>query len=268
MMTASRTIVIGDVHGCLEELDELLRLLSVRSSDRLVFVGDLLDRGPDPIGVLRRVRELGADCVLGNHEERHLRYARHEARRTIDPRYRNPMRPFPPKELAEHRSLSKDDLAWMARLPVLLEVMPGWIVVHGGLEPGRSLSEQIPTRVIRLRYVDAAGRFVASDDPSRPPPGARPWATVWKGPYHVIYGHEVHDLSSPRVDRNEKTHAECWGIDTGCCYGGKLTALILPTREIAQVQAKAAYVQAPESFRASPHPSQAQAFSRVSRHAR
>ncbi|HEX8909086.1 MAG TPA: metallophosphoesterase, partial [Anaeromyxobacteraceae bacterium] len=60
-----RTIVVGDVHGCLEELDELLRLVELRPGfDRLVFVGDLLDRGPDSLGVVRRARELRARSVL------------------------------------------------------------------------------------------------------------------------------------------------------------------------------------------------------------
>ena len=77
----SRTIVVGDVHGCLEELDELLSRLEVGPSDRLVLAGDLMDRGPDPVGVVRRARERGALAVLGNHDEKHLRFARHEAKR-------------------------------------------------------------------------------------------------------------------------------------------------------------------------------------------
>ncbi|MCA9656860.1 MAG: metallophosphoesterase [Myxococcales bacterium] len=56
----SRTLIVGDVHGCLAELDALLVELEPRAGDRFVFVGDIVDRGPDSVGVVRRVRELCA----------------------------------------------------------------------------------------------------------------------------------------------------------------------------------------------------------------
>ena len=240
-MSRGRTLVVGDVHGCLEELDELLRLLGPRSDDRLLFLGDLLDRGPDPIGVLRRVRALGAECLLGNHEEKHLRYARHEAKVRAIPGYKNPMRAFTGALLAEHRALTEDDLGWLARLPVTLQPMPGWLAVHGGFEPGRPLDRQKIPLMLRLRHVSASGRFVGGDDPTVAPPGSRPWASAWRGPESVVYGHQVHDLGTPRVDRHPGSGAECWGIDTGCCFGGRLTALVLPERAIVQVAARRAY---------------------------
>ena len=70
---------------------DVLRLLSIDSGESLVFVGDLMDRGPDPVGVVRRVRELGARAVMGNHDEKHVRFGRHEARRLGEPAYRNPL---------------------------------------------------------------------------------------------------------------------------------------------------------------------------------
>lgn len=240
-MTGSRVIVVGDVHGCLEELDELVGELAPGPGDRLVFLGDLLDRGPDPIGVLRRVRALGAECLLGNHEEKHLRYARHEAKVRAIAGYANPMRPFTGELLAQHRALTQDDLAWMERLPVVLRLAPGWLAVHGGLEPGRPLDRQKTPLVLRLRHVNASGRFVGGDDPTVAPPGSRPWASAWRGPDSVVYGHQVHDLKVPRRDRDRGSGAECWGIDTGCCFGGHLTALVLPERRVVQVQARRAY---------------------------
>ena len=153
-----RTLVVGDVHGCLAELDELLRAVDHdQARDRLVLLGDILDRGPDPIGVLRRVRELGAECVLGNHEEKHVRYAAHEARRRDDPGYRIPMRRFDTRRAAEHARLTHDDLIWLSRLPRVLALGDGWVAVHAGFVPGLSISAQPPDWTIRLRYVDAAG---------------------------------------------------------------------------------------------------------------
>ncbi|HMJ16523.1 MAG TPA: metallophosphoesterase, partial [Polyangiaceae bacterium] len=68
----SRTIVVGDVHGCAAELDMLLEKLGVTGDDQLHFVGDLVARGPNTRAVLRRVRALGARAVMGNHELRLL----------------------------------------------------------------------------------------------------------------------------------------------------------------------------------------------------
>ena len=241
-MTTRRSIVIGDVHGCLEELDELLVCLERKPTDRLIFLGDLMDRGPDPIGVVRRVRELGAECVLGNHEEKHLRWARHEAKRKSQPRYRNPMQPFEGDGLAQHAALTADDLAWMIALPKLVTIegsatTPDWLVVHAGLWPGKPLATQKEGVMLRLRYVTAEGDPVRGDDPTVMPRGAHPWATRWRGPESVVYGHAVHDLATPRVDRPAEG-VECWGIDTGCCFGGALTALVLPSREVVSVKAK------------------------------
>ena len=239
-----RTIVVGDVHGCLEELDELLRVVEFRPGfDRLVFVGDLLDRGPDPVGVVRRARELRAASVVGNHEDRHLRWARHEAWRRVDPSHRNPLRPLSAERLAQHRRLSPEDLAWLLALPPFLRLDGGWAVVHGGLAPLRRLDEQVHHEIIRLRLVGEDGHPVAhSRHEEQIPAGAAPWATRWGGPESVIYGHHVHGLAEPRVDQ-PSPGVRCVGLDTGCCYGGRLSALILPSEEIASVAAKTAYAR-------------------------
>jgi bis(5'-nucleosyl)-tetraphosphatase (symmetrical) len=228
LIVSVRTIVVGDVHGCLEELDELLRLVELRPGfDRLVFVGDLLDRGPDSLGVVRRARELRARSVLGNHEEKHLRWARGEAPRP-------PTRARPPARLA------LADLAWLGALPPWLRLDGGWAVVHGGLAPARALGDQRKDEVVRLRLVDGQGEMVVGG--RGPDRGAAPWATRWPGPESVVYGHHVHDLDTPRVDE-PRPGVRCVGLDTGCCYGGRLSALLLPAEEIVSVPAREVYSQ-------------------------
>jgi len=74
---SGRTIVVGDVHGCRAELDDLLALVSFSKSDALYFLGDLLSRGPDPEGVLALLRRTGAKSVRGNHDDVLIRW--HEA---------------------------------------------------------------------------------------------------------------------------------------------------------------------------------------------
>ncbi|HET8541341.1 MAG TPA: metallophosphoesterase [Anaeromyxobacter sp.] len=230
-----RTLVVGDVHGCLAELDDLLRAAEhVAGRDRLVFLGDILDRGPDPVGVLRRVRELGAECVLGNHEEKHVRYAAHEARHRDDPRYRIPMKRFDAKRAAEHARLTHDDLIWLSRLPRVLALGRGWVAVHAGFVPGVPIPAQPPDWTIRLRYVDADGNPVPRARGDAREPGVRPWAAAWTGPESVVYGHFPQRLDVPKRDE-APGGAVCLGIDTGCVYGGRLTALVLPGDEIVQV---------------------------------
>lgn len=235
-----RTVVIGDVHGCLAELDELLAAVDLRPSDRLVMLGDLLDRGPDPVGVVRRVRALGAECVYGNHEDKHVRWATHEARRRAKPGYRNPMKSMRADDAAANAALTDEEVAWLDGLPSWLELGDGWVAVHAGLEPMAPLETQSRKRVARIRWVDERGRMKGGDDPTVQPPGTRLWSEAWPGPQSVVYGHHVLGMAAPRVDR-PAPGVECWGIDTGCCFGGRLTALILPERKVVQVAAHAAY---------------------------
>ena len=220
-----------------------------------MFLGDLLDRGPDPVGVVRRARELDAECVLGNHEEKHLRWAAHEARRRSDPGYRNPMRPFDPRRAAEHAALGASALAWMASLPRSLALSDGWTAVHAGFVPGVAIPLQPSEWVIKLRYVDAEGRPASRERGDAGEPGVRRWPQAWRGPRRVVYGHHPQSLVEPTHDVQSPA-VRCVGIDTGCVYGGRLTAFILPGEEIAQVPsrqhrgpgggASAAAVDAPE----------------------
>lgn len=241
-----RTAFIGDVHGCLGELRELLERLQPLPEDRLIFLGDLIDRGPDPIGCLRLVRFLGnAECIIGNHEEKALRWRRHEARVRSEQGYANPMKPVAPKLAAQWEALSEEDIAYLAALPAT-RWAAGFLAVHGGLMPGIPVERQKVASLIRCRWVDAAGRIVPKPEGTDgPPPGSRCWAEVFDGQYNVVCGHAVHDLAAPRID-NLAGGFEVWSIDTGCVFGGRLTALVIDSerpaeREIVQVRAKRRY---------------------------
>jgi len=242
-----RTIVVGDVHGCVDELRELLeRVRFRRAEDRLVLLGDLMDRGPSPVECVRLARELDAECLLGNHEEKHLRWRRHVERAAAEPGYRNPMPSMGELREAENARLSPDEIAWLRARPVCVDLGEDWLAVHAGFEPGRPLGEQKENRVIRIRWVDDRGLFMPLKGPMSldQPPGSRYWAELWEGPLSVVYGHAVHSLEAPRIDRRS-SGVTCMGIDTGCCYGGRLTALVLPSLEVVQVQARRQYVPLP-----------------------
>ena len=95
------------------------------------------------------------------------------------------------------------------------------MVVHGGLVPGIPLEQQTRDHLLNLRSITAEGR------PSKRIDGA-PWASLWQGPEHVVFGHDA--------VRGLQRHPFATGLDTGCVYGRELTALVLPAGEIVSVR--------------------------------
>jgi len=241
-----RTIVIGDVHGCLNEFEELVGRLDPQPGDRLVSLGDLMDKGPDPVGCVRFARSLAMEMVLGNHEEKHRRWWKHVDRGFRDLGYKNPMRPLKDEDQRANRGLSPEDVEFFNNLPSSINLTPGWVAVHGGLLPGLPFEKQPERKMIRVRWVDDRGKMIALDpvSPFKPENG-KEWTEVYDGSRSVVFGHAVHSLTDPYIVRRD-TGVETWGIDTGVVYGGRLTALVMETMEIVQVEAKETYVQPPE----------------------
>jgi hypothetical protein len=213
-----QTIVVGDVHGCREELERLLRTVHFRADeDELLLVGDLVSKGPDSSGVIALVREVGGVSVLGNHELRLLRY-----RQTKDA---DILKPYDPDTLAQ---LKADDWRFLEEMPKL--VQRTWpreiLVVHGGILPDVPLADQDVDVCTHLRLIDGKGR------PYRglPGPSCAHWSKRWEGPPHIFYGHTPLD----EIDRSP------WAtnLDTGCVYGGKLTAWVSPGERFVQVPAR------------------------------
>ncbi len=213
----SRAIIVGDVHGCSAELRSLLdRLGYVRGSDTLVFVGDLVARGPDSLGVLDIVRETGGIIVRGNHEDRLLSW-----RRAMLARARGEFALAPDlgrlhNEVAH--ALRSEDWALLETTPVthFLESNKT-LVVHAGLVPGIPLEQQDPQVMMRIRSVGDRGE-------ARDHGGATPWGARYMGPPHVVFGHAA--------SLDAQLHPFATGIDTGCVYGGYLTAMVLEEGEV------------------------------------
>lgn len=200
----ARTIVIGDVHGCRRELSRLLERLGPTSTDAVLFVGDLVNRGPDSTGVLRLVRELGAQATLGNHEHRLIAARVSRAQGKPGPRLGSSLE----RLMSE---LSEEDWQQIEAMP--LKIDAGELrVVHAGVVPGLPFEELDATIVTRIRSIDAQGK------PSEK--WGTPWGKSYVGPPHVVFGHNARAL--PQL------HPDATGLDTGCVYGGKLTAMVLP----------------------------------------
>jgi hypothetical protein len=215
-----RTLIVGDVHGCLEELLALLARAGRAPDDRVVLVGDLCAKGPDSAGVVRWARTSGADAVLGNHDAHVLR-AVHGGTHAG------------PVHRAVAESLGADDIAWLESRPLWLRLDRDQsvgdrphLVVHGGVVPGIPLEQQTRDHLLNLRSITAEGQ------PTKRIDGA-PWASLWPGPEHVVFGHDA--------VRGLQRHPFATGLDTGCVYGRELTALVLPAGELISVRALRAY---------------------------
>lgn len=213
----ARTIVIGDVHGCLDELEALLDACAATPDDEVVLVGDLVAKGPDSVGVIRFAREHGLRAVLGNHDAHLLRVRHPEPGRAVKGAY---------AQIA--RALSEEDWAWLEALP-LTRALPahGIRVVHAGLVPGVALEQQRRDDLLNLRSITPEGQ------PSKRVDGGAPWASLWRGPEHVVFGHDA--------VRGLQQHPFATGLDTGCVYGRSLTALLLPERTLRSVPARQVY---------------------------
>jgi diadenosine tetraphosphatase ApaH/serine/threonine PP2A family protein phosphatase len=240
------TVLVGDVHGCLEEFEELLNTIQYDPNQmRLISLGDLMDRGPEQAACVKKVRELGIECIMGNHEEKHIRWHGHEKKAASGKK--NPMKPMDDHDSAEHKKLSEEDLDWLEALPVKLHVEGSWWAIHGGLEPRYSLERQNPRQVIRVRYVDDRGIAQALGPKLAQPEGTKYWTEVWNGPESIVYGHCVHSKTTPRLDQLPNG-VECIGLDTGCVFGGHLTAMLFDPekpedKQFVQVKAKKVYFQ-------------------------
>jgi hypothetical protein len=214
-----RTVIVGDVHGCLDELLALVERCGEPGDTRYVMVGDLVAKGPDSRGVIAWARASKIEAVLGNHDAAVLRVRDPD----VDP---------PPKaqHVAVAATLSDDELAWLAARPLWLELdgtgEGSHVVVHGGIVPGVPLDAQERRHLLNLRSIDKHG------EPSKKVEGT-PWAALWKGPQHAVFGHDA--------VRGLQRHPFATGLDTGCVYGGALTALVLPKGDLVSIQAKRAY---------------------------
>ena len=212
-----RTIIIGDIHGCFDELAALLNLVAPASDDRIIALGDIVDRGPDSEKVLAFFRDTpNATSLLGNHERKHIRSARGQVRAALS-------QMIVRQQLAERYA---DWLAFMDTLPQQIE-LPEAILVHGFFEPGVSLEQQRDVVVVGTLTGEQYIREKLPD----------PWYDHYAGPKPLVVGHHSYLGTGEPVIRD----GLFYGIDTGCVHGGRLTSLVLPEFRIVSVPARADY---------------------------
>ena len=197
-----RTLLVGDVHGCPVALR---RLLTDTTPDRLILLGDLFTKGPDPRGVWEIILATRAEAILGNHDARMLEVwdeadspaAGGSARRAC-------------------RALPAEARAWTEALPLFLHG-EDWTAVHAGVHPtrGHAGTDRRTALVVR-RWPDDA-------DPATPF-----WWQLYAGERRIFYGHDAM--------RGVQAHARTTGLDSGCVYGGPLSGWLLEEDRLVQVE--------------------------------
>jgi protein phosphatase len=238
--------VIGDVHGCMDELEGLLLLLGYARKGisffhplgrRVIFLGDLTDRGPRSVPVMEMVLEMTEEgralYVPGNHCVKLARWMKGAGvkrgggiQTTIDE-----IESLPPHERSR---LAERFTAMVEGSPSHLVLDGGRLVVsHGGITEEMIGLDDGRTRAFCL-YGDTTGRL---DEKGLP--GRRDWAAHYRGDAFVVYGHTPAGM--PEIRNNTIN------IDGGCVLGGHLCALRWPEKEIVTFPAKRAYWPAGET---------------------
>jgi len=210
----ARTIVVGDLHGCYDELLDLLDKVSFGSEDRLICVGDLITKGPKNREVLDRfMTDPQFTAVIGNHDL------------AIRRRWNGEKFKLKASQKPTHKDLKKDKeryLPFLNQLPFTID-LGTHLVVHAGLRPGIEFHSQTTEDMTELRSL-------GEDRASRK---GTPWYDVYDGEKIILFGH----WPSQEPRRGKKAI----GLDTGCVYGHHLTAYIVETGELTSVPARQVY---------------------------
>ena len=210
-----RTIVVGDTHGCYNELKTLIESLEKKGEynkkrDKLIFLGDYIDRGTDSRLVIKYIRNLQKNnknviALKGNHEDMLLDYYNN-----INEYWLWNGASETKKSYEGFNKQFNEDMEWMKTLPLYHEDKH-FIYVHAGIDASKPMKKQDKETLLWIREP-----FIYNNK---------------KYNKKVIFGHTP-TLSINRDDKPISTFADHIGIDTGCVYGGSLTALIIEGGEI------------------------------------
>jgi bis(5'-nucleosyl)-tetraphosphatase (symmetrical) len=203
----TRQIFIGDVQGCFDELQDLLKVCQVNWNDDEVYLaGDMINRGPKSLEVMQfLMANPQLKCILGNHEHFYLKGKKKKSFARLN------------KEFGVHDQRIK---SWLFKQPYYRE-SPDWILVHGGLPNGKDQNfDEIDPKILTTIRFDE---------------NERPWYENYEGQRRVIFGHWAM--------RGLVEYKNVIGLDSGCVYGGSLTAFILPDARWLSVPARDQYCQ-------------------------
>jgi Calcineurin-like phosphoesterase len=210
----SRTIVVGDIHGCYDELMDLMEQVRLQPNDRVVSVGDLITKGPksrEVLGIF--MTDSRFSTVIGNHDL------------ILRRRWNGENVELKPAQKETHKELKAEKeqyTVFFNALPFVID-LGTHLVVHAGLRPNVELHSQTTGDLTKIRTLG----------PDRESDQGTPWYQMYSGEKVVLFGH----WPAPEPRRGKKAI----GLDTGCVYGHQLTAYIIETDEFVSVPARKTY---------------------------
>jgi hypothetical protein len=210
-----RVIIYGDIHGCLDELKLLRKKIVPKSDDIEISVGDFMQKGPLNIETLRYLKEYNIASVKGNNEEKMLKFYQQYQ---ITPE--ETLEQLRSDEKESVKNFTKEDYAFLNDLPYFIKIH-NLTVIHAGLENNtildENLSKETKHMLTLLRFFDKEMQIVKNFKQFQ---GKKQfWSEVYNGHEgFIVFGH--HPFTEPKIEKY------AIGIDTGCVYGGILTAIV------------------------------------------
>lgn len=219
-------IVYGDIHGCLDEFKKLRKKIDPKADDIEISVGDFLNKGPYSLETLHYILDHDILAVAGNNEAKIIKLYK---------RYRKEGEKYL-KTIREHEKdtilkITKNELKYLESLPYFLK-FSNLTIVHGGIMPDTILDENMDNKakkqITLLRYLNRDLEPIPWDDFDG---RYKFWSELYEGHEgFIVYGH--HPFDEPKIDEY------AIGIDTGCVYGGKLTAVKFKVSKNGKVDIK------------------------------
>jgi len=243
-MDKNKIAIVGDIHGCFEETTDLLRLMVEKPDIReVIFLGDILDKGPDGPKVLDLIKTMSIEApikvsiVEGNHEAVNFKYwdkAESQNKERFNHKDSEGME-------SNYLNIPSNTKNWLKRkvVPYILRPDHNIVIIHGGILPKidslfanmDELSRKTKSRILRgryLRYVNKEGDMVRTGEENKGA-GDRFWAEIYDGRFgHCYFGHNPFPQELP------KKFKYATGLDLGAVHGGYLAAAIVGVDEPTQ----------------------------------
>ena len=213
-----KRLVVGDIHGCMVEFEELLERAALSPEDEILSLGDIVDRGPASPLVLEFFRNNpNARVLQGNHERKHSLCFEGKVRPALS-------------QVITRRQFGEEAypaaVAFMESFPLFMR-LPEAVLVHAFLEPGMPLEDQ--KEIVLVGTMHGKRHMVLTHD--------RPWYELYDGDKPLVVGH--HDYQGTGKPFIYRDRVFC--IDTSCCHGKSLTGLVLPDFRLISVKSRKDY---------------------------